>query len=140
MVYCGTSNFAADGSFRPSDKPRPVHVLKRGDITQPLAEVSARRALACLADLPAKLDIADAADEGQRRAALARWLTDDRNVLTWRSIANRVWHYHFGRGLVDTPNDFGRMGGRADASRAARLARRATLQRRAAARSSRCTA
>jgi hypothetical protein len=31
--------------------------------------------------------------------------------LTWRSIANRVWHYHFGRGLCDTPNDFGRMGG-----------------------------
>ena len=31
--------------------------------------------------------------------------------LTWRSIANRVWHYHFGRGLCDTPSDFGRMGG-----------------------------
>ena len=47
---------------------------------------------------------------GQRRAALARWLTDPANVLTWRSIVNRVWHYHFGRGIVDTPNDFGRMG------------------------------
>src|SRR6185503_16291976 len=35
----------------------------------------------------------------------------ERNVLTWRSIVNRVWHYHFGRGLVDTPNDFGHMGG-----------------------------
>ena len=32
------------------------------------------------------------------------------NPLTWRSIVNRVWQYHFGRGLVDTPNDFGRMG------------------------------
>ena len=31
-------------------------------------------------------------------------------MLTWRSIVNRVWHYHFGRGIVDTPNDFGRMG------------------------------
>jgi Protein of unknown function (DUF1553) len=30
----------------------------------------------------------------------------------WRSIVNRVWHYHFGRGIVDTPNDFGRMGGK----------------------------
>jgi hypothetical protein len=38
-------------------------------------------------------------------------LTDRRNPLTWRSIVNRVWHYHFGRGIVDTPNDFGRMGG-----------------------------
>ena len=46
-----------------------------------------------------------------RRAALARWLTDDRNALLWRSIVNRVWHYHFGRGLCDTPNDFGKMGG-----------------------------
>jgi hypothetical protein len=38
-------------------------------------------------------------------------LIDKRNVLTWRSIVNRVWHYHFGRGLCDTPNDFGKMGG-----------------------------
>jgi hypothetical protein len=37
-------------------------------------------------------------------------VADPRNVLTWRSIVNRVWHYHFGRGLVDTPNDFGRNG------------------------------
>ncbi len=57
-----------------------------------------------------RLDLADLEDEGARRAALARWLTDPRNVLTWRSIVNRVWHYHFGRGIVDTPNDFGVMG------------------------------
>jgi hypothetical protein len=49
--------------------------------------------------------------EGLRRAELARWLTDSRNPLVWRSIVNRVWQLHFGRGLVDTPNDFGRMGG-----------------------------
>jgi len=48
--------------------------------------------------------------EGERRAALARWLTDDRHPLTWRSIVNRIWQYHFGRGIVDSPNDFGRMG------------------------------
>jgi hypothetical protein len=48
--------------------------------------------------------------EGLRRAALAEWLADDHNVLTWRSIANRIWQYHFGRGLVDTPSDFGRNG------------------------------
>ena len=41
---------------------------------------------------------------------LARWLTDRDNGLVWRSIVNRVWHYHFGRGIVNTPNDFGRMG------------------------------
>jgi hypothetical protein len=50
------------------------------------------------------------APEGARRAALAGWITDSSNMLAWRSIVNRVWHYHFGAGIVDSPNDFGRMG------------------------------
>ena len=58
----------------------------------------------------AKFDLPDLNDEGARRAALARWITDPKNMLTRRSIVNRVWQYHFGRGLVDTPNDFGHMG------------------------------
>jgi hypothetical protein len=41
---------------------------------------------------------------------LAKWLTDPRNPLPWRSIVNRVWHYHFGKGIVETPNDFGHNG------------------------------
>src|SRR5207248_4173601 len=49
-------------------------------------------------------------DEGARRAALARFIVDPVNPLTRRSIVNRVWQYHFGRGIVDTPNDFGHMG------------------------------
>jgi hypothetical protein len=49
-------------------------------------------------------------DEGSRRAALAAWLVHPQNPLTWRSIANRLWHYHFGRGIVETPSDFGRHG------------------------------
>src|SRR5262249_11200924 len=49
-------------------------------------------------------------DEGARRAALAAWVADARNPLTWRSAVNRAWHYHFGRGIVDTPGDFGRNG------------------------------
>ena len=59
------------------------------------------------------LRIANGADEGSRRAALANWIADPDNMLTWRSIVNRVWHYHFGAGLVDTPSDFGRMGSQA---------------------------
>ncbi len=55
-------------------------------------------------------ELTDSQDEGARRAALADWIASPENVLTWRSIANRLWHYHFGRGLVDTPNDFGRNG------------------------------
>ncbi len=61
-----------------------------------------------MAGLDAKLAASE--DEGQRRAAFAKWVSDPKNPLTWRSIANRVWHYHFGRGLVATPSDFGRMG------------------------------
>jgi hypothetical protein len=51
------------------------------------------------------------APESERRLALARWITDDANPLTARVLANRVWHYHFGVGLVDTPSDFGYLGG-----------------------------
>ena len=50
--------------------------------------------------------------EGERRAALARWITDMDNPLTRRVIVNRLWHWHFGTGLVDTPSDFGFGGGR----------------------------
>jgi hypothetical protein len=61
-------------------------------------------------EIVGKFDLPSNHAEGNRRAALAKWLTDARNPLTWRSIVNRVWHYHFGRGIVATPNDFGRMG------------------------------
>ena len=49
--------------------------------------------------------------EGERRRALADWITSPANPLTPRVIANRLWHHHFGTGLVDTPSDFGLGGG-----------------------------
>src|SRR5439155_23500404 len=52
----------------------------------------------------------DSYDESARRAALAKWITDPKNMLTRRSIVNRVWSYHFSHGIVETPNDFGHMG------------------------------
>jgi hypothetical protein len=58
----------------------------------------------------AKFDLSEGHNEGTRRAALAKWLIDSRNMQTRRSIVNRIWQYHFGRGIVDTPNDFGHMG------------------------------
>ena len=61
--------------------------------------------------LTARFPISDPDDEGQRRAALALWLTDPANPLIGRVIVNRAWHHHFGKGIVDTPNDFGKMGG-----------------------------
>lgn len=48
--------------------------------------------------------------DGERRTRLAEWVTSPRNPLFARVAVNRVWHYHFGVGLVATPNDFGRTG------------------------------
>ena len=45
-----------------------------------------------------------------RRRALAEWITSEDHSLTARVMVNRIWHHHFGRGIVSTPNDFGRMG------------------------------
>ena len=47
-----------------------------------------------------------------RRTALANWLTDPENPLPARVMVNRLWHYHFGQGIVRTPSDFGLMGER----------------------------
>ncbi|MEW5979803.1 MAG: DUF1553 domain-containing protein [Acidobacteriota bacterium] len=111
LVYAGASDFAPVGNLHPSRGiPRPIHFLKRGEITMPGEEVLPG-ALSLMPGLEATLTVANLQDEGLRRAALARWITSSQNALTWRSIVNRVWHYHFGRGIVSTPNDFGRMGG-----------------------------
>ncbi|MST94025.1 MAG: DUF1553 domain-containing protein [Pedosphaera sp.] len=109
LVYAGTSEFTPVGTHKPAGKPRAVHVLKRGDIHKP-GDPATPGALSCVPGVPAQFEIADLNKEGQRRAALAKWLTHPDNTLVWRSIVNRVWHYHFGRGIVDSPNDFGRMG------------------------------
>ncbi|MGK0186178.1 MAG: hypothetical protein ACI9R3_001961 [Verrucomicrobiales bacterium] len=109
MVYAVASQFSAKGNFKAAGAPREVHVLKRGDIHSPI-EPAMPGALSCIPKLPARFDLPDTKDEGARRAALANWLAHPDNVLTWRSIVNRVWHYHFGRGIVATPNDFGKMG------------------------------
>ena len=103
-IFAGTIH-RGSGTFKgTAGVPRAITLLARGDVTRPGAPMKA-------GTIGARFDLAETAPEGERRAALARWLTDKNNALTWRSIVNRVWHYHFGRGIVDTPNDFGRMGG-----------------------------
>lgn len=108
MVYAAATHFKPQGNFKPTGgKPRPIHLLHRGDIKHPLQPVNP--SLLPLANEPLEQLAADATD-GERRAWLAKWLTEQDHPLVWRSIVNRVWQYHFGNGLVSTPNDFGRMG------------------------------
>jgi hypothetical protein len=111
MVFAAANDFPPDGNFKPANGCRPIQVLRRGDVNAPIAD-AAPGALSCVQGLDAKFELPNPNDEAARRAALAKWVTDPKNALTWRSIVNRVWHYHFGRGIVDTPNDLGRMGGK----------------------------
>lgn len=112
LVYAGTvhhGNGAFLGTGARHGEPRPVFVLKRGDVQKP-GEAAAPGAISAFAMLPGRFELSASHREGDRRVALAHWLTNEKNPLTWRSIVNRVWQYHFGRGLVETANDFGRMG------------------------------
>jgi hypothetical protein len=90
-------------------KPEPTYILYRGEPLQkreqaaPGAIAAVGRALALAADTP----------EAERRVALARWIGSPDNPLTARVMVNRIWHYHFGQGLVKTPSDFGFGGARA---------------------------
>ncbi len=92
---------------------RPVtHVFHRGDYHQPKAAVapgglSVLSATGQPIEFPAKA--ADLATSG-RRLAFAQWLTSGTNPLVARVLVNRIWLHHFGRGLVNTPADFGAMG------------------------------
>lgn len=97
-------------SYSPPPRPVPIHVLIRGDIKRPGQEVLPG-GLKCVRTLPARFELGgQPEDEASRRAALARWITSPDNMLAWRSIANRIWSWHFGRGIVESHNDFGRMG------------------------------
>ncbi len=82
-------------------KPRETHLLKRGAYDSPGDLVTANtpeRILAFSGRLP------------RNRLGLAKWMTDPKHPLTARVAVNRVWKLHFGRGLVNTLNDFGSQG------------------------------
>lgn len=110
LVYAAASDFKARGRFKPTKgTARPIYFLTRGDIRSVGPEMSPG-APPLWTDTLAEFNLPPNHVEGERRANLARYLTDKKNPLTWRSIVNRVWLYHFGRGISDTPGDFGRMG------------------------------
>ncbi len=91
--------------------PGVVNVLRRGNVTD-VGQAVAPAGLAAIQGLESSFDLAPNAPEGERRVRLAKWLTDQHNPLLARVMVNRVWHYHFGQGLVTTTNDFGFNGGR----------------------------
>ncbi len=107
-VHFGSGAFQGTGAS--GGVPRTIHVLARGDIRRP-TEVAIPKGLNCIPDGQEGFRNGLGLSDAQRRLALAEWIVDDANPLVWRSMANRIWQYHFGVGLVDTPNDFGRMGG-----------------------------
>ena len=92
----------------------PTKLFHRGDHRQPEFDVKPGSLTVAAAVSDRTLfpeDNPDLATSG-RRLAFARWLTNGRHPLVARTIVNRVWLHHFGRGIVDTPADFGRLGNR----------------------------
>lgn len=90
---------------------KATRVLLRGD---PMNEgpLVSPGGVAAVRGVSADFGLEPNAPEAKRRLALAEWITSSENPLFARVIVNRVWHYHFGVGIVDTPNDFGFNGGR----------------------------
>jgi hypothetical protein len=96
-------------TFAVTPQAAPVaHLLIRGNPAQPGDAI----APAGIAVLPgADLGLPPDASDADRRRRVAEWIASEKNPLFARTIVNRVWHYHFGRGLIDTPNDLGFNGG-----------------------------
>jgi hypothetical protein len=93
------------------DTPGPTFVLHRGEADKPRDPVTAA-ALSVIQEPGFEFGFTDQTPEAERRRRFADWVADPRNPLTARVIVNRVWQHHFGRGLVATPNDLGKMGDR----------------------------
>ncbi|HVU86267.1 MAG TPA: PSD1 and planctomycete cytochrome C domain-containing protein [Pirellulales bacterium] len=89
-----------------------TRLFYRGDYRQPKQSIGPGALSVCGPD-SRRAEFASKSDSlpsSGRRLALARWLTGADNPLTARVLANRVWLHHFGRGIVTTPGDFGRLG------------------------------
>jgi len=109
-VYAIATEFAPSAKFLPTKgKLREIRLLDRGDLRSP-KEVMEPGVPPLWEGVEPLFSLPEGHGEGERRAALARYVTDRANPLTWRSVVNRVWSNHFGRGIAATPNDFGRMG------------------------------
>jgi hypothetical protein len=86
--------------------PEATFRLHRGDPLQPKEPMSP----AALASIGSKWQLPMNAPEQDRRRSLANWITSLDHPLTSRVMVNRLWHFHFGQGIVTTPSDFGKNG------------------------------
>ena len=91
-------------------QPGATHVLLRGDPKSQGPQVTPR-GLSALAGLSGDLGLPADAPEAERRRRFARWVTDPRNPLAARVMANRLWQFHFGSGLARNASDLGFNGG-----------------------------
>jgi len=98
-------------------RPRVTHILARGDAAQPTDPVepmfpAVLTTASSVGDAGFETDRRKFENSTGRRRALAEWIGSERQPLSARVITNRLWQHHFGRGIVATPNDFGKMGAR----------------------------
>lgn len=105
-AFEGTYTHTGPGRY----EPPPSFLLIHGDVNSPgTATQPGFLTLASSSDTPVELPPANGRTSG-RRLALAHWLTSAENPLTARVAVNRIWHNHFGRGLVASLDNFGKMG------------------------------
>ena len=97
------------GNYR--EMKEPFHVFLGGN-PQRKGEAVVPASLSTLSKAAEDYALTNETPEADRRQALAEWIVAEKNPLTPRVLANRLWHYHFGTGIVDTPSDLGYMGGR----------------------------
>lgn len=121
-----TQNLVAMVRTNAGNPHNATHILWRGDVrnTGPEVQPGVPEALRGSLRRPSRASVGHDSTVSARhqpelstgskatRLDLARWITDKQNPLTWRVLANRLWHYHFGRGLVATPSNFGKLGER----------------------------
>ncbi|MFP6874093.1 MAG: DUF1553 domain-containing protein, partial [Verrucomicrobiales bacterium] len=84
--------------------------LNRGHALQPRDPVNPG-SIAAVSGVSADFELEQNAPDSARRKKLAQWITHQDNPLFTRVIVNRLWHHHFGSGLIETPNDLGFNGG-----------------------------
>jgi hypothetical protein len=92
----------------PTPRAPDTHILLRGKAARPGPKVAPGMPAVLVAKQPAFPPPSESTS--LRRLTLAKWLASPDHPLTARVMVNRIWHYHFGEGIVRTPNDFGVMG------------------------------